>query len=313
MHAYTYVIRRILYVIPILMGVSLLIFLMFNVVAGDPTVVLLGKHATAKQMAELQHELGLDKPWLMQYLDILKSAFTFDFGRSWASKQQIIPMIKSGAWVSLTLVTPAFIVTSLLAISIALIAAFFRGRPLDRGLVVLSVIMMSISGLAYILFGQWLLAYKLGWFEIAGYEYGFPDFIPYIILPGIILVVLSIGSDVRFYRTVILDGLYQDYVKTARAKGLPERLVLFRHVLKNAMIPIITNLVTQIPSWLLGTLLVESFFGIPGLGGITLHAINNSDFPVIKAMTILSAVFYLIFNIITDVLYTLVDPRIKLS
>lgn len=313
MHAYTYVIRRLLYVIPILMGVSLLIFLMFNIVAGDPAVMLLGKHATVKQIAELRHELGLDRHWLMQYLDILKSAFTFDFGRSWATKQQITPMIKSGASVSLTLVTPAFIVTSLLAISMALIAAFFRGKLLDRGLVVLSVVMMSISGLAYILFGQWLFAYKLGWFDIAGYEYGFPDFIPYTILPGIILVVLSIGSDVRFYRTVILDELYQDYVRTARAKGLPERLVLFKHVLKNALIPIITNLIMQLPSLLLGTLLVENFFSIPGLGSITLHAINNSDFPVIKAMAILSAVFYLIFNVATDILYTLVDPRIKLS
>ena len=313
MRIYNYLIRRLFYIIPILMGVALLIFLIFNVVAGDPTAVLLGKHATAKQMAELRHELGLDRHWFVQYLDILKSTFTFDFGRSWATKQQITPMIKSGAWVSITLVVPAFSVASILAISMALIAAFFRGKLLDRGLVVLSVIMMSISGLAYILFGQWLLAYKLGWFEIAGYEYGFPDFIAYTVLPGIILVVLSIGSDVRFYRTVILDELYQDYVRTARAKGLPERIVLFKHVLKNALIPIITNLIIQLPSWLLGTLLVESFFGIPGLGGITLNAINNADFPVIKAMTILSAVFYLIFNLITDILYTLVDPRIKLS
>lgn len=313
MRPYTYVIRRLLYAIPILVGVSLLIFLIFNIVAGDPTMVLLGKHATAKQMAELRHELGLDRHWFIQYVDILKSAFTSNFGRSWATKQQIAPMLKEGAWVSLTLVTPAFIITSLLAISIALLAAFFRGRLLDQGLVVLSVIMMSISGLAYILFGQWLLAYKLGWFEIAGYEYGFPDFILYIMLPSIILIALSIGHDVRFYRTVMLDELYQDYVRTARAKGLPERLVLFRHVLKNALISITTNLITEFPSWLLGTLLVESFFGIPGLGSITLNAINNTDFPIIKAMTILSAVFYLIFNVITDILYTLLDPRIKLA
>jgi peptide/nickel transport system permease protein len=172
---------------------------------------------------------------------------------------------------------------------------------------------MSISGLAYILFGQWVFAYKLGWFEIAGYEYGFPNFIPYIILPGIILVLLSMGSDVRFYRTALLDEMYQDYVRTARAKGLPERVVLFKHVLKNAMVTIVTNLVIQLPGWLLGTLLVESFFGIPGLGGIILNAINNSDFPVIKAITILSAVSYILFSVVTDVIYTLVDPRIKLS
>jgi peptide/nickel transport system permease protein len=221
-------------------------------------------------------------------------------------------MLQSGAWVSLTLVIPAFIVTSLLSIGMALLAAFFRGRFLDKSLVVLTVVMMSISALAYILFGQWFFAYKLGWFEIAGYDYHFPEMLAYIALPSIILVFLSIGSDVRFYRTVILDELYQDYVRTARAKGLPETMILFKHVLKNAFIPIITNLVIQLPSWLLGTILVESFFGIPGLGGIMLHAINNSDFPVIKAMTILSAVFYIILNLITDVLYTWLDPRIKL-
>jgi len=313
MGIYNYIIRRLLYVIPILLGVCLLIFLMFNIVAGDPTAVLLGKHATAKQMAELRHVLGLDKHWFMQYVDIVKSAFSLNFGRSWASQQQIMPMIKAGTWVSLTLVVPSILITNILAISMALVAAFFRGRALDRGLVVLSIIMMSISGLAYILFSQWFFAYKLGWFEIAGYEHGFLACIPYIALPCFILVLLSVGSDLRFYRTVILDEMYQDYVRTARAKGLPEGLVLFKHVLKNVMIPIITNLITQLPSWLLGTLLVESFFGIPGLGGITINAINNADFPVIKAITILSAIFYVIFNVITDILYTVVDPRIKLS
>lgn len=313
MGIYNYTIRRLLYVIPILLGVCLLIFLMFNIVAGDPTAILLGKHATVKQMSELRHELGLDKPWFMQYIDIVKAAFSLDFGRSWASRQQIIPMIKAGTWVSLTLVVPSILITNILSISMALVAAFFRGRALDRSLVILSIIMMSISGLAYILFSQWFFAYKLGWFEIAGYEHGFPACIPYVALPCLILVLLSVGSDVRFYRTVILDEMYQDYVRTARAKGLPEGLVLFKHVLKNVMIPIITNLITQLPSWLLGTLLVESFFGIPGLGGITINAINNADFPVIKAITILSAIFYVILNVITDILYTVVDPRIKLS
>ncbi len=313
MNIYTYVIRRLIYIIPILIGVTLLIFVMFNVVAGDPTLVLLGKYATAQQMAELRHALGLDRPWIIQYLDILKSAFTFDFGRSWSTKQQIAVMIKGGTAVSLTLAIPAFIIESVVAISIALVTSFFRGKILDKGIVVGTVIMMSISVLAYILFGQWLFAYKLSWFEIAGYEYGFPHFIPYVLLPGIILILLSICSNVRFYRTVILDEMYQDYVRTARAKGLPETWVLFKHVLKNAMIPIITNLIIQLPLLILGLLLLETFFGIPGLGTITLNAINNSDFPVIKAMTILSAIMYIVFNVITDVLYIIIDPRVKLQ
>ena len=313
MTTYHYIIRRLLHAIPILIGVTLLIFLLFNVVAGDPTVVLLGKHATHQQMAELRHELGLDRPLLVQYLDTLRSAFTLDFGRSWATKQQIAQMIQGGASASLTLSVPAFVIASLTAIAIALLAAFFRGTLLDKSLVVVSVIMMSISVLAYILFGQWVFAYKLGWFEIAGYEYGFPDFVPYIILPGSIWIVLSIGSDMRFYRTVMLDEVYQDYVRTARAKGLANRAILCKHVLKNAMIPIITNLVIQLPALILGSLLIEKFFGIPGLGSMTLQAINNSDFPVIKAMTILLSVLYIIFNIITDVLYTFVDPRVQLQ
>ena len=313
MHIFHYVIRRLFYAVPILLGATLLIFLLFNVVAGDPTVVLLGKHATFQQMTELKHELGLDSSMLVQYLDTLKSAFTLDFGRSWSTKQSIIQMIKGGACVSLTLSVPAFMLASVLAIAMALLATFFRGTLLDKSLVVVSVIMMSISVLAYILLGQWVSAYKLGWFEIAGYEYGFPDFLPYIMLPAIIWIVLSIGPDVRFYRTVMLDEVHQDYVRTARSKGLSNRVILFKHVLKNAMIPIITNLVIQLPSLILGTLLIDSFFGIPGLGNITLQAINSADFPVVKAMTILSSVFYIVFNIITDVLYTVVDPRVQLK
>jgi peptide/nickel transport system permease protein len=313
MSIYHYIIRRLLYAVPILVGVTLVIFVLFHVTAGDPTLILLGKYATLQQMAELRHELGIDKPLLLQYLDTLKATFTLQFGRSWSTNQPIAQMIQVGAYASLTLSIPAFVLASLLAIAMALLAAFFRDTLLDRSLVVISVIMMSISVLAYILFGQWLFAYKLGWFEIAGYEYGFPDFLPYVVLPAMIWIVLSIGPDVRFYRTIILDEVHQDYVRTARAKGLANRTILFKHVLKNAMIPIITNLVTQIPALILGALLIENFFGIPGLGNITLQAINNSDFPVIKAMTILSSMLYIIFNVITDILYTLVDPRVKLN
>jgi peptide/nickel transport system permease protein len=170
---------------------------------------------------------------------------------------------------------------------------------------------MSISALAYILFFQWFFAYKLGWFEISGFEEGFPYFISYIALPAIIWIVLSIGPDVRFFRTVILDEIYQDYVRTARSKGLSEITILLHHVLRNAMIPIITYVVIQIPSLILGALLLENFFSIPGLGGMTLNALNSSDFPVMKAMAIISSVGYIIFGLISDILYTVADPRIK--
>ena len=313
MNIWTYIIRRLLYVIPVLLGVCLIIFVLFNLVSPDPTLIMLGKHASLSQMEDLRRELGLDRPWFLQYFDVVKSAFTFDFGRSWSTKQEIVEMIKAGAIPSLTLSIPAFFLSTVISISISLFVAYFRGTMIDKTVVFLCVTMMSISSLAYILFGQWFFAFKLGWFEISGYEFGFPDFIPYVLLPVIIWVALGIGPDVRFYRTIILDEIYQDYVRTARAKGLGEKVIMFKHVLKNAMIPIITYVIIQIPFLILGALLLESFFSIPGLGGITLNAINSSDFPVVKAMTILISVAYILFSVLTDVMYTLVDPRVRLK
>lgn len=308
-----YIIRRLLYLIPVLLGVSFIIFLLFNLVSGDPTAVLLGKNATAKQMADLREQLGLNKPLFDQYLDVVRSAFTFDFGHSWATKQEIKQMIIQGAYPSLCLSIPAFIIATVMSLLISLVVAFYRGKGIDVTVRVLCIAGQSISALAYILFFQYFFAYKMGWFEISGFEYGFPDFVPFIALPAIIFILLSLGPDVRFFRTVILDEIYQDYVRTARAKGLSEVVVLLKHVLRNAMIPIITYVVIQIPTLILGALLLENFFSIPGLGGITLNALNSSDFPVIKAMAILSSVLYIILSLVTDIIYTIVDPRVKLK
>lgn len=313
MSVWSYIIRRLLYVIPVILGVCFIIFILFNVVSPDPAMIMLDKHATEAQIITLRKELGLDRPMIVQYFDIVKSAFTFDFGRSWSTKQEISSMIASGALPSLTLTVPAFILSGILSIVISIVVAFYRGKFIDKFTVFICVAFMSISALAYILFGQWFFAYHLGWFEISGYQSGFPDFVPYVVLPVIISVILSVGPDVRFYRTVILDEIYQDYVRTARAKGLNEKVIMFKHVLKNAMIPILTYIIIQIPFLILGALLLETFFSIPGLGGMTLTAVNSSDFPVIRAMTILSALAYIIFSLITDVLYTLVDPRVRLS
>ena len=313
MNVYSYILRRLLYVIPVLLGVCFIIFILFNVVSPDPTLIMLGKHASKAQMLELRTELGLDRVWYIQYLDIVKSAFTFDFGRSWSTKQDIFDMIKNGAIPSMTVTIPAFTLSFFISISISLVVSFYRGKFLDKGIVFICVALMSVSSLAYILFGQWFFAFKLGWFEISGYEEGFPDFIPYVLLPIVIWIILTVGPDVRFYRTVMLDEIYQDYVRTARAKGLNERAILFKHVLKNAMVSIITYVIIQIPFLIMGSILIESFFSIPGLGGITLKAINTSDFPVLKAMTVLTSVAYIIFSVLTDFLYTLVDPRVRLG
>lgn len=308
-----YIIRKLLYLIPVLLGVSLIIFVLFNLIAGDPTAVLLGKNATARQMEELREQLGLNKPLIDQYFDVVKSAFTFDFGYSWSTKQKISEMIIQGAYPSLCLSVPAFIIATILSLVVSLIAAYYRGKGIDLFIRILCIAGVSVSALAYILFFQYFFAFKLGWFEISGFEEGFPEFIPFVALPATIFILLSLGPDVRFFRTVMLDEIYQDYVRTARAKGLSEIVILLKHVFKNALIPIITYVIIQIPSLILGALLLENFFSIPGLGGITLNALNSSDFPVIKAMAILSSVLYLILNLVTDILYTFADPRVKLK
>jgi len=306
-----YTLRRSLYIIPVLLGVCLIIFLLFNVVAGDPTPMLLGKNATVSQMAELRHQLGLDRAWYYQYFDIVKSAFTFDFGRSWQSKQQIVEIIKQGAFPSLCIALPGFMISTIMSILIALVVAFYRGKGIDVFVRFLCIALVSISSLVYILFFQYVLAYKFSLFPIAGFEPTLPDLLYYIPLPIIIWVILSLGPDVRFFRTIILDEIYQDYVRTAKAKGLKEIDVLIKHVLRNALIPILTYVVIQIPFLVLGTVLLETFFAIPGLGNTVLNAVNNSDFPVLKAFTVLSSVAYIGFNLLTDVLYALVDPRVK--
>ena len=312
MNLLNYIIRRLLYAVFVLIGATLFIFLIFNVIGGDPTAVLLGKYATAQEMATLKHELGLDRPFLIQYLDILKSAFTFDFGQSWSTKQPIGEMLKRGAMVSLTICFPAFVVGHVLAISTSLLMAKFRGMLGDKILVIFCVIMTSISILLYIIAGQFFLAYKWDFFELTGYEEGFPDCFPYILLPNVILIVLHFCYELRFYRTMVLDEIYQDYVRTARAKGLSTYKVLFKHVLKNIMIPIITIIVRDLPVMLFGSVLIENFFSIPGLGNAAIHAMHCSDFPTMKAITILSAVVSILFSMLGDLLYTLVDPRIKI-
>lgn len=309
----SYIIRRLLYLIPVLLGVCFFIFFIFNVVSEDPALILAGKNASVQRIEDIRQELGLNKPLYMQYLDTVKSAFTFDFGNSWSTKRAISDMLIDGAGPSLTLTVPAFVISTVLSLFFAVIVAYYRGKGIDLFIRISCIAMMSISSLVYILFFQWFFAFKLGLFEISGYEFGFPNFVPYIILPVIIWIILTLGPDIRFYRTLILDEIYQDYVRTARAKGLSEKVVLFKHVLRNALIPIVTYLVIQIPFLLLGALLLESFFSIPGLGRITIDALNASDFPVIKAMAILSAVAYILFTLIQDILYTFVDPRVKLK
>ena len=308
-----YILRKIVNTIPTLFGVALIVFVLFNMVGGDPTYQMLGRHASVQQIAELRHEYGFDQPKIVQFGQYLKQMVTFDYGRSYATKQPIQKMILNGIGPSLSLMVPAFLLTTILSVSIGLFAAFYRGRWPDRLVVICCVFGMSIPMLAYILFGQYFLAFKWGWFPISGFETTWPDCLQYIAMPMLLFVVVSLGYDVRFYRTALVDEVNQDYVRTARAKGLSEPKIFFKHVLKNSMVPILTNVVIEIPFLILGAFLLESFFGIPGLGSITIDAVHNSDFPVIKAMTTINAMLYILGNLVTDILYTWVDPRVSLT
>jgi len=309
---FNYIIRRVIYMIPILLGIALVVFLLFNVVGGDPVLSMLGKHISQQAIDDLRRELGLNKPLYLQFLDFLKQIVTMDFGRSYATKQEIFSMMKATAPVSLVVAVPAFIISVLLAIALSLFVAFWRGSWIDRTIVVLCVVLISVPSLAYILFGQYFLAYQYGWFPISGFSWG-EETLSYITLPVIILVALSLGGELRFYRTIMLDEIYQDYIRTARSKGLSERVVMFKHVLKNAMIPIITAVVIEIPYLITGSLLIESFFGIPGMGSMIIDAFNTSDFPVIKASVVVLSIMYMLANLVSDIMYSLVDPRIALK
>jgi peptide/nickel transport system permease protein len=307
-----YIIRRVIYMVPILFGIALITFILFNVVGGDPVLLMVGRHANASTIAEMRAELGLNQPLYKQFLDFLWQIVTFDYGRSYSTKQDIFQMVLQTAPVSLMLAIPGFLITTVLSISLSLFVAFWRGTWIDRLIVVVSVFLISIPSLAYILFGQYYLAYKLGYFPISGFSWG-PEMLSYIALPVIIWVILSVGGDLRFYRTVMLDEISQDYIRTARSKGLAERVVMFKHVLKNAMVPIITGLVIAIPFLITGALLLESFFSIPGMASLLIDAFNTSDLPLIKAQVILLSILYMIFNLISDICYSLVDPRITLK
>jgi peptide/nickel transport system permease protein len=308
---WAYILRRLLYSIPILFGVALVVFALFHLVGGDPAVMLLGKHATAERVAMVRQELGLDRPLPSQFVDYLREIVTFDFGKSYTTREVIKDKIMSGIGPTLSLTVPAFFLTLILSLSIALFVSYYRGRFIDRASLVFFVLLMSMPGLAYILFGQYILASKLGWFPISGYSSAWSDRAYYLALPVLISVVLNLGSDIRFFRNSIIEEVTQDYVRTARAKGVPEKLVYLKHVLKNSMIPVITYVVIQIPYLVLGSLLLESFFAIPGIGGMTIEAVNNSDFPVLKAMTTVISMIYIVTTILTDVLYHLVDPRMS--
>jgi peptide/nickel transport system permease protein len=320
-----YIIRRLLYAIPILIGVNLITFALFFVVntPDDMARMQLGvKRVTPEAIEKWKSERGYDKPlfWnaaagasgsVTDTIFFQKSArmFAGDFGRA-EDGRDIAGEIVSRMGPSLAIALPTFVLGLFVTVSFALLLAFFRATALDFWGVVLCVAMMSISGLFYIIGGQFLISKIFRLVPISGYGGGLDAF-KFLILPVLIGVISGIGSSTRWYRTIFLEEISKDYVRTARAKGLSETAVLFGHVLRNAMIPILTGVVVVIPLLFMGSLLTESFFGIPGLGSYTIDAINAQDFAVVRAMVFIGSVLYIVGLILTDISYTLVDPRIR--
>lgn len=308
---WAYVIRRLLQAVPTVLGVTLIVFFLFNVVAEDPAETRLGPKATPEAKAKLRQEMGLDEPLTVQYLDFLRQTATLDFGDSWSTNRSVGSMLKSGLIPSITVTLPAFLLATVIAVSLALFCAFYRDSVADRTTVIAAVAGMSISSLAYIIFGQYFVAFEWNLLPIFGHELSLRGAV-FLLLPWLIWISLTVGSEVRFFRTAVLEEMGQDYVRTAAAKGLGTRKILFKHILKNTMIPVITRVVITIPFLFVGSLLLEKFFGIPGLGDLSYQAIMEQDFPVIKAITIFGAILYIVFNLISDLLYAVVDPRVRL-
>ncbi|MEA5097500.1 MAG: ABC transporter permease [Burkholderiaceae bacterium] len=309
-----YIIRRLWQMIPTMLGVVLLVFLLFNWVGGDPAYILAGKMSNPEQIANIRRQLGLDEPVYIQLWIFVKQIVTFDFGASWSTGEPVSRVLATRLGPSLTLLIPLTILETVIAVLLALAVAHVRGSLTDRMVMITCTVGMSISILVYIIVFQYWLGYKLGLFPVQGWGDSFPqNLLRYSALPILILLAVSIAPNLRLFRTFVLDEIDRDYVRTARAKGLGEMRILRVHVLRNAAIPIITHVMSNLPALLIGAFLVERFFSIPGIGREIILAVERSDFPVIKAITVYVAFATMLFNLLADLLYQAVDPRVKLS
>ncbi len=322
-----YITRRVLYALPILLGVNVITFVLFFVVNSPDDMARLhlgSKHVTAEAVHDWKAERGYDKPLLWNgdaagmaqvtdtifYRNTVK-LFLFKFGQS-DSGRDIAYDISQRMVPSLVVTLPVFVLELLLTISFALCIAMLRGTYFDTWAVVLCVAMMSVSSLFYIIGGQFLFGKVLRLVPISGFDGGSAA-LKFILLPVLVSVIAGLGYGTRWYRTLFLEEINRDYVRTARAKGLSERAVLFKHVLRNALIPILTGVVVILPTLFIGNLIIEAFFGIPGLGSYTIEAIQSQDFAIVRAMVFLGSLLYIVGLILTDISYTLADPRVRLE
>lgn len=314
-----YIVRRLLELIPTTIGILVLTFVLFHVVGGSPALTVLGKNATAESIAAFNHRYGYDKPLLVntnkdeslfdsQFCSFVSNLARGDFGLSTQYDEPVVDILKRGVGPSLTLTVPMLCGGTVIALSLALLCAAFRGGWLDRTVLVGSTILMSVNYVVWVLAGQFLLAFKFGLFPIWGYQNW-----TYLALPVLIGIISSLGVDVRFFRTAILDEIYKAYVRTARAKGLSGPKILVKHVLRNSLIPIVTYIALAIPYLFTGSLMLETFFGIPGLGNVSLNAIHSADMAVVRALVVLGALLYQGVNLVTDLAYAWLDPRVRLG
>jgi peptide/nickel transport system permease protein len=300
--------------VPTLAGVILLVFFLFHFFGGDPAEILGGLLATPEQIQAIRTQLGLNEPIWVQLWIFVKQIFTFNWGNSWATSESVANIFIDRVPNTLTVMVPILILEVVLGIIAAMAVAYVRGSLTDRMIMVITTVMLSVSFLVYIIVGQWLFGFYLGWFPVQGWSDSFvTNLTYYAVLPILLATFVSLAPQTRLYRTFFLDEINQDYVRTARAKGVDENKILFKHVLRNAMIPILTNIAVQLPGVFVGSFLIETFFSIPGLGREVLLAVNRSDYPVIQAVTIYLAVLTMVINLVADVLYKFVDPRVVLK
>ena len=321
-----YVARRLGEAIPTTVGILLLTFALFNVVGGSPAEVILGKNASAESIAAFNRKWGYDKPLLIgrfgsleglgglkgcldsQFFNFVGGICKGDFGYSVENQEPVVEVLKRGIGPSLSLTVPILVGGVIVALMLALLAAALRGGWVDRTVLLASAVLMSVNYVVWVLAGQFFLSFKAGLFPVWGYESAF-----YLVLPVAIGILSSLGPDVRFFRTAILDEVYKPYVLTARAKGLSPTVIMTRHVLRNALIPIVTYVSLSIPYLFTGSLLLESFFGIPGLGSVSINAIHSADMAVVRAIVVLGALLYQFVNLSTDILYAVLDPRVRIG
>jgi peptide/nickel transport system permease protein len=309
-----YLIRRLWQMVPTLFGAVLLVFFLFKYFGSDPAEILGGLNATPEQIAAIRQTLGLDQPWWTQLGIYLKNIVTFDWGKSWATNESVASLFASRLPATLTVMIPILLLDVLLALPIAMWVAYRRGSLADRTIMIITTIALSISFLVYIIVGQYVFGFQLGWFPVQGWSDSiWTNLVTYAPLPVLLAVMVGLAPQTRLYRTFFLDELGHDYVRTARAKGLTENVILFKHVLRNAMIPILTNIGLQLPGIFVGAFLIEVFFSIPGLGREVLLAVNRSDYPVIQAVTVYLAAITMLINLIVDVCFKVVDPRVTLK